>query len=147
MGLAPMVLALNVSIADELFVARLRWDLAPLSCERLLSLLPYRGEVVHARWSGEAVWSPLGPAWPQEEFLVEENATQCPKPGEILLYAGELSEPELLIPYGACRFASKAGPLRGNPVLLIEERTAELAALGVDVLRRGALKLNISRST
>ena len=90
---------------------------------------------------------PLGPAWPRELLLAQENATQCPKPGEILLYAGDLSEPELLIPYGACRFASKAGPLHGNPVLLVEERTAQLAALGVEVLRRGAMKLSISRST
>lgn len=143
MGLTPMVHAFDLSIADELFVARLQWDLAPQSCERLSALLPYRGEAIHARWSGEAMWSPLGSAWPGESFLDQENSTHCPKPGEILLYAGELSEPELLIPYGACRFASKAGALHGNPVLLIEECT-RLVGLGADVLRRGALKLGIS---
>jgi hypothetical protein len=51
-----------------------------------------------------------------------------------------------LIPYGACRFACKAGPLEGNPVLLIEEHTASLSRLGVDALRRGALKMSLSQS-
>ena len=141
-----MVPTLALSIGDELFVARLRWDLAPRSCERLSALLPYRGEVVHARWSGEALWSPLDSVWRRESSLVQENATQCPKPGEILLYAGEHSEPELLIPYGACRFASQAGPLKGNPVLFIEECGARLDGLGADILRRGALKLSLSIS-
>jgi len=141
-----MVPTLALSIGDESFVARLRWDLAPRSCERLLALLPYKGEVVHARWSGEALWSPLALVWRREPFLVQENATQCPKPGEILLYAGELSEPELLIPYGACRFASQAGPLEGNPVLFIEECAARLDGLSADILRRGTLKLTLSIS-
>ena len=142
-----MVPTLALSIGDELFVTRLRWDLAPRSCERLLALLPYRGEVIHARWSGEALWSPLGVAWPRESVLVPENATHCPNPGDILLYAGEISEPELLIPYGVCRFASKAGPLQGNPVLSIEEHTVRLPGLGADILRRGAMKLTVSLSS
>ncbi len=136
-----MISALDLTLGDELFPARLRWDLAPHSCEELLALLPYRGEVVHARWSGEAVWSPLGSAWPRDSFLARENSTQRPKIGELLLYAGELSEPELLIPYGVCCFASKAGRLDGNPVLTIEERLDRLAGIGNDILRRGALKL------
>ena len=141
-----MVATLDLILGNELFPARLRWDLAPQSCERLLELLPYRGEVVHARWSGEAVWSPLGPAWPRDSFLAKENAIQRPGPGEILLYAGELSEPELLIPYGVCCFASKAGALDGNPVLAIEERLERLAEIGVDILRRGALTLDVKVS-
>jgi hypothetical protein len=90
------------------------------------------------------MWSPLGSGWPQGEILAAENATQYPLPGEILLYAGELSEPEWLIPYGACRFASKDGALEGNPVLLIEQDLDRLAALGTDTLRRGARKRRIS---
>jgi Protein of unknown function (DUF3830) len=141
-----MVETLDLVIGGEPFVARLRWDLAPQSCQRLLALLPYSGEVVHARWSGEAMWSPLGPAWPRGEILAPENATQYPKPGEILLYADELSEPELLIPYGSCRFASKEGTLEGNPVLVVEKDLARLAQPGADTLRRGAQKVSMSVS-
>ena len=49
-----------------------------------------------------------------------------PSPGQMLLFGGNLSEPELLIPYGPSRFASKAGLLAGNPVLTIEDRLTRL---------------------
>jgi hypothetical protein len=92
------------------------------------------------------MWSPLGSAWPRGLILAPENATQHPRPGEILLYAGELSEPELLIPYGACRFACKDGALAGNPVLLIEQDLARLAVMGAGTLRHGAQQISISTS-
>jgi hypothetical protein len=79
--------------------------------------------------------------------LPPENATSYPSPGQVLLFGGELSEPELLIAYGPSRFASKAGSLAGNPVLIIEDRLARLAALGRQVLRRGAVNLRIERLT
>jgi len=75
-------------------------------------MLPFRGDVIHARWSGEAIWSPLSTVWPNASTLEREHATGHPKPGEVLVFVDyQRSEPELLIPYGATRFASKAGPL------------------------------------
>jgi len=135
-----------VKIGSESFPARLRRDLAPRSCERLMALLPYAGRLIHARWSGEALWSPLGEAFLQGPRLPPENPRDRPRAGEILLYVGGHSEPELLIPYGVSRFACKAGALQGNPVLSIEDRLESLAELGREVLWNGAMDLSIEES-
>jgi hypothetical protein len=145
--MAEKLPAIRMTIGGEIFHAGLRYDLAPRSCDRLVSLLPYQGSLIHARWSGQSCWSPLASVWPVGERLAPENAIAYPSRGEILLYGGELSEPELLIPYGPSRFASMAGPLAGNPVLLIEDRLARLAELGNQILWRGAVDLLIERPT
>ena len=44
------------------FQARFEAGLAPRTCEIFRRLLPYRQRVIHVRWSGEAVWIPLGQA-------------------------------------------------------------------------------------
>jgi hypothetical protein len=54
--------------------------------------------------------------------------------------------PELFIPYGTNRFACKAGPLQGNPVISIEDRLERLAGLGSEVLWQGARELRIEVS-
>jgi hypothetical protein len=136
---------LRMAIGGEIFHARLRYDLAPRSCDRLVRLLPYHGELVHAQWSGQSCWSPLSSCWPPGEVLPPENAIACPSPGEVLLFGGDLSEPELLIAYGPSRFASIAGPLAGNPVLTIEDRLARLIELGRQILWRGAVDLRIEQ--
>lgn len=135
--------SLSVAIGTERFTARLRQDLAPRSCECLMALLPYSGKVIHARWSGEALWSPLGAAMPADVILPQEYPRNEAQLGEILLYAGELSEPELLIVYGISRFACRAGELQGNHVLTIEDRLDRLARLGPEVLWGGAMELRI----
>jgi hypothetical protein len=114
-----------------------------VSCARLEALLPYAGKILHACWSGEACWAPLAPVWSSGSVLPPENATANPAPGEVLLFAGELSEPELLFPYGACHFASRAGPLVGNPVLSIEGDHGRLAEVGREMLWSGAMDLRI----
>jgi hypothetical protein len=134
---------LTITLGTETFAARLRRDLAPRSCDCLMALLPYSGKVIHARWSGEAVWSPLAGAWPADLMLPRENPNRHPAPGEILLFAGEQSEPELLIVYGTSRFACKAGPLEGNPVLTLEDRLDRLTQLGHQILWDGAMTLRI----
>jgi hypothetical protein len=137
---------LILTVGTQRFTARLRRDLAPRSCECLLGLLPYAGKVIHARWSGEALWSPLAEVLPPDLRLPSECATGSPAPGQLLLYAGELSVPELLIPYGTSRFACKAGTLQGNSVLSIEDRLDRLAGLGSEVLWQGARGLRIEVS-
>jgi hypothetical protein len=133
----------RIRIGDETFAARLQTDLAPRSCEYLLSLLPYQGSVIHARWSGEAMWCPLGEVVPGDLVLPQESPSRNPEPGEILLFIDEKSEPELLFPYGKSRFASVAGALEGNPVLLITERLDALSKLGHEALWHGAMPLRI----
>jgi Protein of unknown function (DUF3830) len=135
--------SLTITIGSEAFTARLRRDLAPRSCECLMALLPYSGKVIHARWSGEAIWSPLAGVWPQNLMLPTENPRHRPNPGEVLLYAGAVSEPELLIVYGVSRFACKAGPLEGNPVLGLEDRLDRLTELGLQALWDGTMTLRI----
>ncbi|HEX4301122.1 MAG TPA: DUF3830 family protein [Gammaproteobacteria bacterium] len=137
---------LTLNIGAEHFTARLRRDLAPRSCDYLLGLLPYVGQVIHARWSGEALWVPLTASVPPDLVLPWESATADPAPGQVLLYAGERSVPELFIPYGVNRFACKDGPLEGNLVLTIEGGVQRLAEIGPEVLWKGAKELRIEVS-
>jgi hypothetical protein len=64
-------------------------------------------------------------------------------PGDLLLFADAQSEPELLIVYGHSRFACRSGPLKGNPVLVIDDGLARLAEVGRRVLRYGAVKIRL----
>ena len=117
------------------FLARFERDAAPLTCARFASLLPYRERLIHVRWSGEACWVPLGSL---DLGLGPENATSYPAPGHILLYPGGISETEILLAYGATRFASKAGQLAGNHFLSVVDGLDRLRPLGELTLWRGA---------
>jgi Protein of unknown function (DUF3830) len=143
--MSQIVPSVRVTIGGESFEALLRYDLAPRSCARLEGLMPYQGQLVHARWSGESCWSPMAAVWHSGPPLPPENATAYPSPGQVLLFGGALSEPELLVPYGSSCFASKAGLLAGNPVLTIEDRLNRLAELGRQILWNGAVDLRIER--
>jgi hypothetical protein len=126
---------LRITAGGRVFVARLEEQLAPKTCAAFLLLLPYRQKLIHARWSGEACWIPLG------EFKLgvgPENAVTCPAPGQLLFYPGGISETEILLPYGKAAFACKDGALAGNPFLTITEGKEHLAALGRKVLWEGA---------
>jgi Protein of unknown function (DUF3830) len=103
---------------------------APRSCARLEGLMPYQGQLVHARWSGESCWSPMAAVWPSGPPLPPENATAYPSPGQVLLFGGALSEPELLVPYGSSCFASKAGPLAGGRPQPFPEQELTLRSTG-----------------
>ncbi len=126
---------LRITAGPFAFVARFERALAPRTCERFAAMLPYREHLIHVRWSGEACWIPLGGF----DFGVGyENATSYPPPGEILLHPGGVSETEILLAYGAVRFASKVGQLAGNHFLTIVEGADQLRPLGELVLRHGA---------
>jgi hypothetical protein len=117
------------------FRARMETELAPETCIKFAELLPLKNRVIHSRWSGEAVWIPLG------EFDLGvgfENHTSHPSRGDILFYPGGYSEAEILIVYGSSRFASKMGQLAGNHFLTIIEGRKHLDALGKRVLWEGA---------
>lgn len=133
----------TVSIGATSFPAKIETAQAQAGCRALMPLLPYRGCVLHARWSGEAIWSPLRAAWPAGARLGSEHAIGEPRPGQLLLYAGADSEPEILVAYGETRFASRSGPLRGHPVLTIVDRLDELAHVGRSILECGASTLRI----
>jgi hypothetical protein len=131
---------ITLSVGTRHFTGRLETQAAAASCAWLLRLVPIERDMLQARWSGEAGWVPLGSQAP----LPPENATAHPQRGQVLLYAGALSEPELLVPYGACAFASKAGVLAGNHVITLEGETRGLAEIGRDLLWKGAQTLRLA---
>ncbi len=133
---------LKITIAGEVFPARLEMEKAPATCASFLSRLPFVERLIHVRWSGQGVWMPLG----DMKFDVPyENATSYPAPGEIILYPGGVSETEILIAYGRVNFASMAGQLAGNHFLTITEGHDRLAAIGTKVLWEGAQSIAFER--
>jgi Protein of unknown function (DUF3830) len=113
---------------------------APRTVETFRRLLPYQQRVIHVRWSGEAVWVPLGDA---DLGLTAENQTSYPAPGHVLFYPGGRSETEILLAYGGVRFASKVGQLAGNHFLTITSPVEDLPKLGKLVLWEGAQNIRI----
>lgn len=123
------------------FEARLEEQLAPKTCAKFLTLLPYREKIIHVRWSGEGCWIPLGDL---DLGLTYENHTSYPAPGQIIIYPGGISETEILLAYGSVSFASKVGQLAGNHFLTITQGQENLAALGRLTLWQGAQEIVFS---
>ena len=115
--------------------ARFETAAAPLTCTAFRKLLPLKANLLHVRWSGEAVWAPLGDLTTN---VPAENATSYAHPGELLFYPGGVSETEILMPYGRSSFASKAGQLAGNHFLTIVSGAEVLPELGRLTLWKGA---------
>jgi hypothetical protein len=126
---------LRIIAGPYTFIARFEDADAPGTCAKFRTLLPYRQRIIHVRWSGEACWIPLGAF---DLGLTQENHTSYPAPGHVLLYPGGISETEILLAYGAVRFASKVGQLAGNHFLTIVEGIENLTSLGKLVLWSGA---------
>jgi hypothetical protein len=134
---------LKITAGPFSFDARLETKLAPKTCAAFSKHLPYRSQVVHVRWSGEAVWIPLG----DRDFGVSyENHTSYPAPGQIILYPGGVSETEILLAYGGVRFASKMGQLAGNHFITITSGLENLAPLGKMTLWKGAQDIVIEQA-
>ena len=129
---------ISIAAGPFTFAAKLEVELAPKTCEAFLRLLPFENQVIHSRWSGEAVWIPLGDF---QTGLGFENHTSHPSRGDLLLYPGGFSETEILFAYGSSRFASKVGPLAGNHFLTVVEGRENLMELGKLVLWQGAQRI------
>ncbi len=125
---------INITAGGLKFIAETHPD-APKTVEAFLKLLPYRERLIHVRWSGEAVWIPLGDF---ELGVGFENHTAHPSRGDILFYPGGFSETELIWAYGSCSFASKMGALAGNHFLTIVEGAQQMPELGRKALWEGA---------
>jgi Protein of unknown function (DUF3830) len=126
---------LRITAGPFVFTARMEEQDAPLTCAAFRKLLPFRNKIIHARWSGEACWIPLGDFKLNVEY---ENHTSHPAPGHILFYPGGFSETEILFPYGGTRFASKVGQLAGNHFLTVVSGHERLPDLGRTTLWEGA---------
>jgi hypothetical protein len=127
--------ALRVRIGAQSFTATLETERAPLTCAAFLARLPFDGQLVQARWSGEAGWIPLGD---YDLAVPLENATSDPAPGQILWHPPGQSEAELLVPYGVTRFSSRVGTLQGSHFLTLHDESGALPALGETLLTKGA---------
>ena len=132
---------LEIGSGEFRFVARLDDEAAPETVAAFRRLLPLQSQVIHVRWSGESMWIPFGEL---DVGIGPENATSYPAPGELLLYPGGVSETELLFPYGACCFASKAGQLAGNHFATVVEGNEHLAEVGRLTLWEGAQDFSIT---
>ena len=128
-----------LEIGEWRFSGRLETEAAPKTVAWLSARLPLLGMALHARWSGEAAWMPIE----DEVALEEENAVTHPQPGQILLYAGPKSVPELLIPYGFCVFACRVGILTGNHVITLNNDSSSLSSLGRALIYAGAQPLHL----
>ena len=129
---------LRITAGPYQFNARMEEELAPKTCAKFKSLLPYKERIIHVRWSGEACWIPLG----DYNFgLGYENNTSYPAPGQIILYPGGVSETEILLAYGGVQFASKVGQLAGNHFITLTSGLDRLPELGKTVLWKGAQKV------
>jgi hypothetical protein len=134
---------LRITVGDLVFDAR--WEAAaPQTRAALEAWLPIRSQLVHCRWSGEGTWIPFGDRRPEVGY---ENHTSHPAPGQLLIYTGELSECEILLPYGACDFNSKLGQLAGNHFATVTTGMEQLLELGRRVLWEGAQDIEITEGT
>ena len=126
---------LKVTAGPFVFDAVLETEKAPQTCKAFMERLPFDGQIVHVRWSGEGVWVPLG----DYSFGVGyENHTSHPAPGHILLYPGGISETEILLAYGGVDFSSKMGQLAGNHFITLTSNLDKLPELGNKTLWEGA---------
>lgn len=126
---------LRITAGPFVFTAQMEEEAAPQTCAAFRKLLPYRQKIIHARWSGEACWIPLGDFQLGVDF---ENHTSHPSRGDILFYPGGISETEILFPYGSACFASKMGQLAGNHFLTLVDGREQLPSMGRLVLWEGA---------
>ena len=131
----------TIDSAGFKFTMKLETELAPHTCARFLELMPYTQQVIHSRWSGEAVWIPLGDF---ELGVGFENHTRFGSRGDVLFYPGGFSETEILFVYGSSSFASKMGELAGNHFLTMVECHNQLEAFGKTVLWEGAQPITFS---
>ena len=126
---------LKITAGPYSFDARLETEAAPKTCAAFEAAMPFLGQLVHVRWSGEGVWIPLG----DRDFGVSyENHTSHPAPGQIILYPSGISETEILLAYGGVDFSSKMGQLAGNHFITLTSGYENLMKLGNLILWEGA---------
>jgi hypothetical protein len=133
---------LRIKAGPYEFGARMEEALAPKTCAKFASLLPYKAQIIHVRWSGEGCWIPLGDL---DLGLGYENHTSHPAPGDIILYPGGISETEILLAYGSVSFSSKVGQLAGNHFLTVTKGRENLVSLGKLTLWNGGQDILFDR--
>lgn len=130
---------LTIRVGELVFEAE--WETAaPRTRDALRTWLPIKSQLIHCKWSGESTWIPFGESRPDVGY---ENHTSHPAPGDLLIYTGDISECEILFPYGACSFSSRVGQLAGNHFATLTSGLDQLAEMGRRVLWEGAQEIEI----
>jgi hypothetical protein len=124
------------------FIGELHTDVAPESVEALREVTTLVSELIHVRWSGNAVWIEIDEV--DLPDLPRENHTVYPSRGDVLLYPGYRNVQEILISCGPTCFKSQAGELAGNHVATLDATPAELIALEDRTLYDGALPCELT---
>lgn len=130
---------MKVIISGTSFDTELHEEAAPKTCKALLKLLPFEGEILHARWCGEAIFIPVE----QMPSLELENQTVYPSRGDLIYYPGKDSIKEILVAYGACHMWSRIGPLPSNHFATIRD-VDRLMQIGRRIHREGAKRVTLS---
>ena len=130
--------SVRITIGNTVFTARLEEELAPATCAAFRTLLPLRGKLLQARWSGQAAWVPLDGV---RLAVGPENQKHRPGAGQILFYPEGKSDTEILLPYGVTAFAARCGPLSGNHFLTLDADAAQLTQVGRRVWWEGAQEI------
>jgi hypothetical protein len=141
LGLLSRTVKVQVEAGSFTFEGTFETANAPQTCAWFATILPFESSVIHARWSGEAVWVPLGNL---ESGLALENHTAHPSRGDLLFYPGGISETEILFAYGSSSFAAKTGALAGNHFITITSGREQLAEFGNAVLWEGARQIKFT---
>ena len=124
------------------FSAHIEEERAPKTCAAFRRLLLFESRLIHARWSGESCWIPMGDF---ETELPFENHTS-PGSGRDPLVPRRLQRDRDLFPYGGCRFSSIVGQLAGNHFLTVEPGADALRELSELTLWEGAQEVRFTAS-
>jgi len=130
--------SVRMTIGDAAYNATLEEALAPVTCAAFRTLLPLRGKLLQARWSGQAAWIPLDGV---RLAVGPENQMHRPAPGQILFYPEGESDTEIMLPYGVTAFAARCGPLSGNHFLTLDADAGQLQEIGRRVWWEGAQEI------
>ena len=136
--MAPKV---KLRVGDIAIAGVMEHERSPQSCALFLEKLPYYGDLLHVRWSGEGVYMPFREPGLSELDQRGERRIHHPTPGEVILYPGPESPGEVLISYGGVAFASAYGSLAGAHIITLECDREVLEELGRRALWDGAQKV------
>src|SRR5437879_13919701 len=83
------------------FQARFEEQLAPKTCAAFRRVMPFESHAIHVRWSGEAVWVPLG----RLDFGVAyANHASYPSTGQLILYPCGCGDTQVMLASGSLHF-------------------------------------------
>lgn len=123
-------------------LATLLEDVAPKTCQAVWDVLPFSGQVLHAKWCGNEIWTRM----PRLRAYEPENATIFPKPGDIFVFRVGPDMYDLAIFYGTSWCFGPSGFFPGNRFATISENLDEFARGCDKVLREGSKKIVIEKA-